>query len=169
MRGGAPAWLLDCGGGTVVAVAATSVLHVVEDASLLFRVPLAPTHCNQVLVWQQHVLPVVDLNVLVSGFTTDVTTIARQTYACVLGCRTNNNETEYGVLLLRALPRRISVEDEQSVPPTVAQGESWANIALGFFSYHGRTVPIIDSAIVFGSKQRLLAKEQGGWVAERIA
>jgi chemotaxis signal transduction protein len=159
------AWMLDSGGGTVVAVAASSVLHVVEDTSLIFRVPLGAAHCNQVLVWQRRVLPVVDLAVLMTG----LAPISTQSYACVLGWRALTNETEYGVLLLRGLPRRISVDDAQSTAPSDAQADSWEKFALSFFSYHGRAVPIIDPAILFDSKQLRLADQTSKRLTNRSA
>src|SRR3954462_9406298 len=111
MSDNAPAWLLDCGSGVMAAVGITSVLHVIEDTSLLFRVPLAPAHCNHVLIWQERVLPAADLAVRING----AADASVRTYACVLGWRNVQNQTEYGALLIRGLPRRITVSDEQVV------------------------------------------------------
>ncbi len=143
------AWMLDCGSGTVVAVSASNMLHVVEDAAQRFRVPLAPAHCNQVLVWQQRVLPIVDLAVLLTASAP----VSKKIYSCVLGWRAPGDITEYGVFSTCSLPRRVLVTDDKAVTPTITQAELWRDIALGFFSYHGHSTPIVDPAAVFGSRQ----------------
>ena len=153
MSQGAPAWMLDCGGGVVVATGLANVLHVIEDTSALFRVPMAPAHCNRVLLWQQRVLPAVDLAALLIGAAPP----APRLYACVLGWRVSRNDTEYGVLLARGLPRRITVSDDQRIRPSDSDAERWRGIGLSFFSYHKRATPIVDPASLFGSVQHTTA------------
>lgn len=158
------AWLTDCGGGVLAAIGIPNVLHVVEDTSLLFRVPLAPAHCNRVLLWQNRVLPVVDLSVLLA---TKIAS-ARSLYSCVLGWRDAGGVTEYGVLLSRALPRRILISDSQRAEPLDTDVERWRGIALGFFSYHKHITPIVDPAALFGSTQAFRHLSEAGR-AHRIA
>jgi len=145
-----PAWLLDCGGGVMVAIGLSNVLHVVEDKSLLHRVPLAPVHCNRVLLWQKRILPAVDIATLVGV----AAPAARASYACVLGWRDTHGVSEYGVLLIFGLPRQIGISDADQIRPANADADRWRGLALGFFSYHKRITPIIDPAALFGSVQQ---------------
>lgn len=147
---GSAAWLMDFGGGVLAAMSVTHVLHVLEDMSLVHRVPLAPAHCNRVLVWQQQLLPVVDLAQLKAPELTAALSQPGRAYACVLGWRIANDATEYGVLLTRSLPRRIVIADDSMVAPSASEASTWQGSALSFFSYHGRTAPIIDPAPLFG-------------------
>ncbi len=147
MKRSTQAWLLDCGGGVLVATGLGNVLHVVEDTRLLFKVPLAPPHCNRVLLWQQHALPAVDLALLVTGATSPAT----RSYACVLGWLNERDETEHGVLLTRSLPRQLSIGDEQQAKPGDRDVERWRGIALGFFTHNQRLMPIINPASLFGT------------------
>jgi chemotaxis signal transduction protein len=149
MSYGNEAWVLDCGQGVVAAVGAAHMLHVVEDAALCFRVPMAPTHCDRVLLWQKRVLPVVDMRPLIG---VALGSTATQCF-CVLGWCTPDDVTEYGVIATTAVPRRIVVTDDKSMEPTVERAASWRSFAVGFFSYHDTAVPILDPATLFGSRQ----------------
>lgn len=142
------AWLLDFGNGLCAATASSSVLHVIEAAPL-FKVPLAPAHCNRVLVWQGRILPAVNVLALFGESLNDV----RHEYPCIVGWRESPHESAYGVLLLQAMPRRIAVSDADIVEPSSSDAARWSDLALGFFSVSQRVIPIVDVAPMFGSQQ----------------
>ncbi len=142
----AEAWLLECG-PTRVLVSAINLLHVVEDTSLRFHLPMAPAHCNSVFVWQQQLMPVVDLPVLIN-----LPTAACQ-YFCVLGWKDDTGLTEYGVLGASTFPQRVTIADSQSVTPSAEEISQWQDHALCFVSHRGKTIPIIDVARLFGDSQ----------------
>lgn len=145
----ATAWILDCGDEAVIAVSAFNMLHVVEDAALRFKVPLTPAHCSEVLVWQQRVLPVIDLELLLRRHAT----VSQKNHSCVLGWLCPGDITEYGILATRTSPQRILVTDDKSRTPSAALADVWRGVALGFFEYQNKLIPIADPALVFGSSQ----------------
>jgi len=171
MNHNADAWMLDCGQGTIAAIGAANMLHVVEDESLCHRIPMAPAHCDRVLVWQKRVLPILDLRLLINaslikansntGDSADSNTAVNQSF-CVLGWCRHDDVTEYGVIATTAVPRRIVVTDDKSMAATAEQAASWRSFAVGFFSYHGIAVPILDPATLFGSRQAL----QGDYLSD---
>jgi chemotaxis signal transduction protein len=142
-------WLLDCGQGSTVAVPAANMLHVVDDASLCFRVPMAPAHCDRVLVWQKRVLPIVDARRLLYPA---VDRLIHEVF-CVLGWSIRDDETEYGVITTIASPRRAVVRDDQCTAPTTEQAALWRSHALCVFAHQGTAIPIVDPASLFGSRQ----------------
>jgi len=139
------AWLLDCGGGTRVAVALPSLLHLIEDSSLLFRVPVVPRHLAQVLLWQQRVFPVVDLALQLTGSVP----AGSRTYLCMLGWRDGSEQSDYGALLVRELPRRIQIPDASLATPTAPLAGQWQGLAVTYFDWQGQVIPIIAPAALF--------------------
>jgi chemotaxis signal transduction protein len=144
------AWLLDCGGGTRVAVALSTLLHLIEDNSLLFRVPVVPRHLAHVLLWQQRVFPVVDLALQLTGSTP----AGAHTYICMLGWRNSSDQSDYGALLVRELPRRIHIPDQSLATPTPQLAGRWQGLALTYFALAKQVIPIIAPAALFESPAR---------------
>jgi hypothetical protein len=140
-----PAWLLDCGAGVRIAVALPSLLHLIEDRALLHRVPLVPRHLGQVLVWQQRVFPAVDLT-LQLGVPAPA---PENLYVCLLGWCDAQQCSDYGAVLIRALPRRIQIADQALATPTQRMAAQWAGLALTYFDFHGHVIPIIAPAALF--------------------
>jgi len=146
-----PAWLLDCGAGVRLAVALPNLLHLIEDRTLLHRVPQVPKHLGQVLVWQQRVFPAVDLT-LQPGMQPNqgpAPGSAEPVYVCVLGWCDAQQQSDYGAVLVRALPRRIQIPDESLATPTHKMAAQWAGLALTYFDFHGHVIPIIAPAALF--------------------
>jgi chemotaxis signal transduction protein len=146
-----PAWLLDCGGGTRVAVALPSLLHLIEDSSQLCRVPVVPRHLAHVLLWQQRVFPVIDLALLMTG----KVPAAARTYICMLGWRDASEQSEYGALLVRELPRRLQIPDQALATPAAPLANQWQNLALTYFGLQGQVIPIIAPGALFASAPRV--------------
>ena len=144
-----PAWLLDCGAGVRVAVAVPSLLHLIEDCTLLQRVPLVPRHLGQVLLWQQHVFPVVDLTLQMGARQPATDEPAARGYICLLGWCDAQQCSDYGAVLVRELPRRIQIADQSLATPTQKLAAQWAGLALTYFDFHGHVIPIIAPAALF--------------------
>jgi chemotaxis signal transduction protein len=145
----APAWLLDCGAGVRVAIAVPSLLHLIEDCSLLQRVPLVPRHLGQVLLWQQRVFPVVDLTLQMGVHQPVTDQPAAHRYICLLGWCDAQQCSDYGGVLVRELPRRIQIADQSLATPTQKLAAHWAGLALTYFDFHGHVIPIIAPAALF--------------------
>jgi chemotaxis signal transduction protein len=143
------AWLLECGGGVTVAVPAINMLHVVEETSRCFRVPMAPPHCDHVLVWQERVLPIVDIAKLLSPLV--AVSVAHKGY-CVVGWCGVDDISEYGVIGAATAPRRVIIRDDMSVAPSAQLASQWP-VAVGFFVHAKDTIAIVDPARLFGSQQ----------------
>jgi len=141
------AWLLECGAVKVL-ISATNMLHVIEDSRLRHHVPMAPAHCNSVLVWQRHVMPVVNLAKWL-----DNSDRQNYPYSCVVGWQDVDHGTEYGALVASAFPQRVMVHDVQCVTPPSDIADAWRDHALCFVDHNKMYVPIIDPARFFDAAQ----------------
>lgn len=147
MINAAEAWLVECGNVRVF-VSALNMQHVIEHAGLCYRVPMTPAHCNSVLVWQQQVLPMVNLAEMIYQSTT-----ASCPYSCVLGWQDIERGTEYGVLAASSFPQRVMIHDSHCIDPTPEVAQTWQGFALCFVEYNNKHIPIIDVARLFDSSQ----------------
>jgi chemotaxis signal transduction protein len=158
-----PAWLLDCGGGVHVAVALPSLLHLIEDTTLVQRVPVVPRHLGQVLLWQERCLAVVDLCLQLGRPLSS----AARTYVCLLGWCNGKGESDYGGLLVRKLPRRVQITDQALATPTVQMASDWQGLALTYFDLQGHIFPIIAPAALFEPAARTERAASSGQAPQR--
>jgi len=139
------AWLLDFGRGVKAAVGSHEMSHVMLSAEL-FDVPYTPVFCNEVLFWQDYILPVLD----VPSFLTKQKII--RTHSGVVGIAIYQESPEkpltYAGLHLAETPNIIFVSDGQAceLPP---QMKEWAPITISCFKHKNDAIPIIDLAVLF--------------------
>jgi hypothetical protein len=146
-------WLLHLSGGLRAAIGLRQMLYILPDEPATHAVPRAPVHATRIFVWQQHLVPLIDLHAYLSGSKAQPGADASswQPMVGVVGCATGS-ETEdsaaqgaaLGALMLSRAPDRIQVSDSQAcgLPDELA---AWAPIAMSCFRHplHG-PVPILD-------------------------
>jgi len=107
-----PAWIMSITDTVSVSVGEFELVHILTDTPVLFTVPTAPNYCQQVFVWQNKIIPVMNLatrfslpkksdNIIVSIFAYR----AEET-----------GQIEYGALFLTTAPSRIEVGNTQACP-----------------------------------------------------
>ncbi|HEU0187135.1 MAG TPA: hypothetical protein VFR06_04495 [Gallionellaceae bacterium] len=138
----AKAWLLDFGAVHKAAVGTRELLHLI-DAPVTFDVPLAPAYCHQVVMWQERLLPVLDMSMRVGG--------AAQSgaFLAVVGYQQRRGEFPlFGALRLSAPPRQLSVGDDQAcaLPETFATWQPWV---VSCFEQQGQAIPILNLGRLF--------------------
>ncbi len=139
------AWALDLGADLHAAVGIREMLHLVPSPEL-FDVPSTPYYCRQVVIWKDEILPVVDLAAWLTGGERR----QQQSLVGIYAYQTRpGNSPQQGALLLSAIPRRISVSDDQA-SPLPHNPERWREIACSCFTgKDGISIPVIDLACVF--------------------
>lgn len=138
------AWLMELDGQMRAAVGELEMVHVIQ-APELFQVPLSPPYCGHVALWQEHILPLMDLPAWLNNRPERV----EHTVAGIFAYQARAGEVpHYGALSLAATPLRISVNDELScaLPP---QPPGWKRLALSCFTFNGQAVPILNLAVIF--------------------
>lgn len=148
------AWLLDFGYQIPGALGIREVIQLI-DANDTIKVPQCHPACQSIKLWQEHMLPVVDLACL-----TTTRRMGGDLLAVVAYQSRNEATTELGALLLHAPPQRILVDDRDAIeaPSTLA---AWSPIMLACFAREQKAVPILDLHAIFaeshipGQRQQL--------------
>ena len=154
------AWVLPLDETLSAAVGEFEIIHLLHFPAL-FSAPGTPYYCNQVLVWQDQILPTLDLSAWLRGHALPrtQTLVAIATYPAPNNSTPNSvsndptaaSESEdkcYAGLLLADIPRQILVDDSDACElPSTPLG--WRQLAISCFRHNERAVPIIDLQTVF--------------------
>ena len=141
------AWLLDFGDGCQAAVGTRELLHLV-DAPTTFKVPCTPEYCRNVVLWQERLLPVMDVAARVG------TRPHNAPFLAVIGFQQQRGEyPQFGALMLVSPPKQLAVSDEQAcrLPDT---SNAWRELAISCFEYQGAAVPVLNLRRIFASAER---------------
>ena len=138
------AWLLDLDGSHYAAVGERQMLHFIDSPALL-DIPQSPPHCCHVLIWQDNILPVMDLGVWLRG-----QTVQRDQLA--VGIVTYQDQSaaapQHGAVLLASAPTRVSVHDNQACE-LPNQPAGWPALAISCFAADGKVIPILHLPNIF--------------------
>ncbi|MDH5353389.1 MAG: chemotaxis protein CheW [Gammaproteobacteria bacterium] len=144
------AWLLEASDSLSIAISDAEMVEYVQ-VPVSFTVPGAPNYCNQILYWQSHLVPVMDLGRLL-GFSADeegslLSLIAYQTQP--------GTALQYMALKLKVAPRKIQVDDKQAceLPEAISEG-LLSSLCLSCFTHENRSVLILDIASLCSAKYR---------------
>ena len=149
------AWILDFGISVRVAIGELELIHL-EEQPKLFTVPRTPDYCHSVLVWQDTIVPALDLGIILQG----ESHIPQTYYAAIVHYReVANGPLVYAALLLAEIPERKSIDDSYACllpdEPRVLK-----RLANSCFSLNRESIPIIELASVFSqASQNTLGEE----------
>ena len=138
------AWVLALDQQLLAAVGEREMVHLIETPTLL-EVPRSPFYCRQVLVWNDAVLPAMDLAAWLRGQPAH----RAQTLVGVFAYQTRPGvDPEYGALLLADIPTRTRVTDEQACALPQQPGD-WRTLAISCFKQDDQPIPILDLPHIF--------------------
>ena len=138
------AWMLALDRQLLAAVGERELVHVIETPILL-DVPYSPSYCRQVLVWNDIVLPAMDL----AAWLRRQPAQRQQTLAGVFAYQARPGaDPEYGALLLAGIPTRVRVADEQACALPKRPG-NWRTLAISCFKQDDNPIPILDLLYIF--------------------
>jgi chemotaxis signal transduction protein len=139
------AWMLALDRQLLAAVGERELVHVIETPILL-DVPYSPSYCRQVLVWNDIVLPAMDL----AAWLRRQPAQRQQTLAGVFAYQARPGaDPEYGALLLAGIPVRTRVADDQACALPKRPG-NWRTLAISCFNQGDNPIPILDLPRIFG-------------------
>ena len=137
------AWLLDFGDACRAAVGTRELLHLV-DAPATFTVPCTPGYCRSVVLWQERLLPVMDIAARLGAQPRSAPFLA------VIGYQRQRGEyPQFGALALAAPPRQLAVRDEQAC--ALPDEGGWRELAVSCFEHEGAAVPVLDLYRIFSN------------------
>ena len=138
------AWLLDFGGSCQAAVGLRELQHLV-DTPASFAVPCTPAYCRRVVLWQERLLPVMDIAVRLGG------TSSATSFLGVVGYQRQRGEhPQFGALALASPPRQLAVTDDQACG-LPEEGGAWRELAISCFEHQGMPIPVLNLNRIFGS------------------
>jgi chemotaxis signal transduction protein len=162
----ATGWLLSMRGKMHFAVGARELVYVLPDEPEIHQVPLAPAPAPGVIVWEDRVVPVIDVGLLLGGAheAADDRTTSLAAMSCVAGIVAYTSDTaaddgvELGALIFRKIPEQVEVSDDQA---RELPDELIAHAAL-FTSCFEHTdlgpVPVLNLAALFSRAQAALVR-----------
>jgi chemotaxis signal transduction protein len=138
------AWLLDFGDACHAAVGTRELLHLV-DAPVTFAVPCTPKYCRHVVLWQERLLPVMDISARLGARPISAPFLA------VIGYQQQRGEyPQFGALMLSSPPKQLAVSDEHACR-LPEENNAWGDWAVSCFEHHGSPVPILNLRRIFDS------------------
>lgn len=138
------AWLLDFGDACQAAVGTRELLHLV-DTPVTYAVPYTPEYCRGVVLWQERVLPVMDIAARLGALPRTAPFLA------VIGYQRQRGEyPQFGALMLSSPPKQLAVSDGQAcrLPD---DGSAWRELSISCFEHQGSAIPVLNLSRIFGS------------------
>lgn len=143
----AEAWLLSFDNELNAAVGGRELQHIAH-APTTFTIPFCPVYVDQVLIWSDRLLPVIDL----ASWSSDGRQFCRSDLIGIVAYLEHDTHTpSYAGLRIRSAPKRLQVYDHQAcaLPQNMLR---WRSITTSCFKYrNGKPVPILDLARVFSN------------------
>ncbi|MGC1953872.1 MAG: chemotaxis protein CheW [Gammaproteobacteria bacterium] len=147
----ANAWVLTLGGNLRVAVGEFEMTHVIPDLPVRVEIPKAPSYCRHVTIWQQRIVPIMDLARRLHGDVALACSAASISTFMAVVAHQAEEKAQYGALLLSCVPVRVRVDDDQACDlPGPVPG--WRELALSCFKHqvYG-PIPVLDLQRIFSS------------------
>lgn len=109
------AWIMSITDTVSVSVGEFELVHILTDNPILFTVPTAPLYCQQVFVWQNKIIPL--MNLAARFGLPETSTLSDSIVVSIFAYRAEKTGLiEYGALVSNATPRRSEVSNEQACP-----------------------------------------------------
>lgn len=138
------AWILALDHQLLAAVGEREMVHLIETPTLL-DVPYSPFYCRQVLIWNDTVLPAMDLAAWLRG---QVVYRPRALAGVFAYQPWSGADPKYGALLLADIPTRTRVTDDQASALPKRPG-NWRNLTISCFKQDDQLIPILDLPHIF--------------------
>lgn len=143
------AWLLDFGRGLRASVGFHEMSQVLI-APTLFDVPCTPLYCNEVLIFQDHILPVLDFPSFLEGH--KVPHLGPAIVGIVVHQEDLNHPLSYAGLRLVSLPINIYVSDDQACELSFRQEHWHPPLVVSCFAYEETIIPVLNLVYLFSKK-----------------
>jgi len=142
------AWILALDDRLRAAVGERELIHLIEAPTLL-EVPLSPYYCRRAILWNNLLLPAMDLAAWLRG--REQPAQQERKLAGVVAYQPQMGAAEYGVLLLSDIPARTHVSDTQACK-LPEQPTGWRDLAISCFLDAETPVPILDLPLIFSGR-----------------
>lgn len=150
------AWLLQCGNSLSIAVGDHVMAEYVQQQNA-YTVPGAPGYCSSVIVWQGHIVPVMDLEVLQG--TKASSNQQENPLLCILYYQSEpNTPLKHIALRVTGTPQKVLVADENACEvPESLQSSPLGQVNLACFNHDELPVMVVDITRLCSAEFRELA------------
>lgn len=144
------AWLLKDSAGAPFAVSEIEMVAY-EHAPRRFPVPAAPRYCNELILWQERLVPLLHTALLFEPHRAP-----QHHHIGIFAYQTQpGTPLDYLALSLHAAPHKILVKENTLAPLPTAYGDPRLRpLALSCFSHEGENIPILDLAYLASATLR---------------
>ncbi len=143
----AAAWVMELNDSLHASISQMELVHIVNDP-VFIPIPRSPAFCQRVIIWNDNILPVVDLNQICD----QPASSGEYKVVAVILFRNNSNDLLYGGIALESSPVLEYVNNSQSctIPDRAKQLQ---DVTLACFtSAQGHQVPILDMTRIFSQE-----------------
>lgn len=143
---GATAWVIQLDHQMSAAVGQMELIHIVDNPEF-YKIPGAPAYCDHVILWNNRIIPVMDL----SAWLNDSTVVFRRSLVAIAVYRDQNNELKYGGIHLSDTPATEVVSNDQACALPITSNR-WKAVSVSCFrSSDSNPVPILDVPTIFST------------------
>lgn len=144
------AWLLELGPGLHAAIGERELQHLVLSPPL-FTVPGSPFDCRKVMLWNDRVVPVMDLAARLTGQAVEVNT---SLIGIVAYLGSSDRRIQFGGVRLHAIPERTLIHDEQACELPQAGFKRRTLAHSCFADKNNNPIPILNLSRIFSKPAR---------------
>lgn len=137
-----------------MAIGEMEMMHIIPRKPYFHHVPLSPVYCHLVFLWQNEIIPVLDLNAYFDVGDDDINDFER--FTCIINYSNENGKVSFGGLLLSSIPVRISVADEQAceLPDDIRNLHYFSRSC--FYTPDSGATPILNLSRLFSAQPEFL-------------
>jgi len=138
------AWVMKVDDSIYASVSQMELVHIINNPCSI-NVPKAPEYCQNIIIWNDSILPVVDFSRILNNI--DSNKLCN--VVAVIIYKDSNNEVNYGGINLSESPELEYVENNQ-LCDLPEHTKDLQDISLScFLSKNGHEVPILDMSKIF--------------------
>ena len=141
----ATAWLMQIDRMSRIAVGKLELIHIIATPDFI-QVPKAPDYCNKIVLWNNKIIPVIDISMLTnktSSFT------RKNSVAVAIYEDPVTNELKYGGVQLSDMPVMENVTNDQAALKDQLKSIWWPISVSCFKSEDDEIIPVLDVSKVF--------------------
>ena len=140
----AAAWVLNINESLHVSVSQLELVHIINEPYYI-KVPGAPDYCNKIIIWNDNILPVVNIANLAGNHGS----ASRYNVVAVIIYRDHDEQVHYGGISLISSPELEYVNNSHVCTlPDLSYLLQETSLSC-FTCKKGRKIPIIDSSRLF--------------------
>lgn len=140
-----PAWLMQVDRISKVAVGQMELIHIIASPEYV-DIPKTPEYCSRIVIWNNRVLPVIDLSSLVTGVSAYY---QHNSVAVAMYVDSVTSQYKYGGIQLTDTPVMDHVSDDQFVDAAKLT-QAWKAVSISAYrGGEGEVIPILNVEALF--------------------